>query len=165
MPTQNRTPHAGPLDTVDLREKGWHAGALTLTDSVVIGLASTAPAYSLAATLGYVVLAVGESRAGRRSSWRSSRCCSSRSPTASSTARCPTAARRSPGAPRRSGRGSAGWAAGRVAFAGTVVPGQRRRDRGVLLLRSLASIGIDRPRASRDNTAAVTSLGVLSIVP
>ena len=40
--------------------KGLHAGALSLRDSVVFGLASTAPAYSLAATLGYIILAVGQ---------------------------------------------------------------------------------------------------------
>lgn len=40
--------------------KGLQAGALGLTGNVVIGLAAVAPAYSLAATLGYVVLAVGE---------------------------------------------------------------------------------------------------------
>ncbi|NAZ75879.1 amino acid permease [Kineococcus sp. T13] len=38
--------------------KGLQAGALGLWGNTVIGLASTAPAYSLAATLGYVVLAV-----------------------------------------------------------------------------------------------------------
>jgi len=41
-------------------EKGLQAGALGLLGNVVIGLAAVAPAYSLAATLGYVVLAVGE---------------------------------------------------------------------------------------------------------
>lgn len=41
-------------------DKGLQHGALGLWGSVVIGLASTAPAYSLAATLGYVVLAVGD---------------------------------------------------------------------------------------------------------
>jgi amino acid transporter len=40
--------------------KGLEAGALGLWGNVTIGLASTAPAYSLAATLGYVVLAVGD---------------------------------------------------------------------------------------------------------
>ncbi|MBW5482167.1 amino acid permease [Streptomyces bambusae] len=40
-------------------EKGLKAGALGLTSSVVIGVASTAPAYSLAATLGLVVTRVG----------------------------------------------------------------------------------------------------------
>lgn len=40
--------------------KGLKSGALGLWGNVTIGLASTAPAYSLAATLGYVVLAVGD---------------------------------------------------------------------------------------------------------
>lgn len=40
--------------------KGLQAGALGLVGNVVIGLAAVAPAYSLAATLGFVVLAVGE---------------------------------------------------------------------------------------------------------
>ena len=38
--------------------KGLESGALGLWGNVTIGLASTAPAYSLAATLGYVVLEV-----------------------------------------------------------------------------------------------------------
>ncbi len=41
-------------------DKGLQAGALGLVGNVVIGLAAVAPAYSLAATLGYVVLAVGD---------------------------------------------------------------------------------------------------------
>ena len=41
------------------REKGLKTGALGLASSVVIGVASTAPAYSLAATLFFVVAAVG----------------------------------------------------------------------------------------------------------
>ena len=40
--------------------KGLQSGALGLWGNVTIGLGSTAPAYSLAATLGYVVLTVGE---------------------------------------------------------------------------------------------------------
>src|SRR5487761_1401392 len=40
-------------------EKGLKPGALGLLSSVVMGVASTAPAYSLAATLGFIVLAVG----------------------------------------------------------------------------------------------------------
>ena len=40
--------------------KGLQSGALGLWGNVTIGLASTAPAYSLAATLGYVVLEVGD---------------------------------------------------------------------------------------------------------
>ena len=40
-------------------EKGLKSGALGLVSSIVIGVASTAPAYSLAATLGFVVVAIG----------------------------------------------------------------------------------------------------------
>lgn len=39
--------------------KGLNSAALGVVGSTVIGLASTAPLYSLAATLGYVILAVG----------------------------------------------------------------------------------------------------------
>ncbi len=41
-------------------DKGLQAGALGLAGNIVIGLSAVAPAYSLAATLGYVVLAVGD---------------------------------------------------------------------------------------------------------
>jgi len=44
----------------DLVGKGLKADAIGFKDSVVMGLASTAPAYSLAATLGYIILEVGE---------------------------------------------------------------------------------------------------------
>jgi amino acid transporter len=50
------------MTTTDARPtegKGLAAGTLGLGGSVVIGLASTAPVYSLVATLGFVVLAVG----------------------------------------------------------------------------------------------------------
>ncbi|MGW1537033.1 amino acid transporter, partial [Streptomyces aureus] len=40
-------------------DKGLKGGALGLFSSTVIGLASTAPAYSLAATLGVIVGIVG----------------------------------------------------------------------------------------------------------
>ena len=40
-------------------DKGLKRGAIGLLSGVVIGLASTAPAYSLAATLGFIVIAVG----------------------------------------------------------------------------------------------------------
>src|SRR6201991_1696510 len=36
--------------------KGLRAGAIGLVGSIVVGVASTAPAYSLAASLGYVVI-------------------------------------------------------------------------------------------------------------
>ena len=42
----------------DIGEKGLKHGALGLISSVVVGVASTAPAYSLAATLGFVVIAI-----------------------------------------------------------------------------------------------------------
>jgi amino acid transporter len=43
----------------EYRDKGLKGGALGLISSVVMGVASTAPAYSLAATLFYVVVFVG----------------------------------------------------------------------------------------------------------
>jgi amino acid transporter len=43
----------------DPGDKGLKSGALGLISSVVVGVASTAPAYSLAATLGFVVIAIG----------------------------------------------------------------------------------------------------------
>jgi amino acid transporter len=46
-------PAEEPLD------KGLKPGALGLVSSVVMGVASTAPAYSLAATLGFIVAAIG----------------------------------------------------------------------------------------------------------
>jgi amino acid transporter len=41
------------------RDKGLKGGALGLISSTVVGVASTAPAYSLAATLGFVVVVIG----------------------------------------------------------------------------------------------------------
>src|SRR5580698_4426016 len=40
-------------------DKGLKGGALGLISSTVMGVASTAPAYSLASTLGFVVVAIG----------------------------------------------------------------------------------------------------------
>ena len=48
-----------PIDLTRPEGKGLAAGTLGLWGSTVIGLASTAPVYSLVATLGFVVLAVG----------------------------------------------------------------------------------------------------------
>src|ERR1700685_4104457 len=45
--------------TEQFQDKGLKGGALGLVSSVVMGVASTAPAYSLAATLFFVVAAVG----------------------------------------------------------------------------------------------------------
>ena len=52
------TPATGERSAVP-GEKGLKRGALGLVSSVVIGVASTAPAYSLASSLGIVVVAVG----------------------------------------------------------------------------------------------------------
>jgi amino acid transporter len=49
-----------PIDMSRPEGKGLATGTLGLWGSTVIGLASTAPVYSLVATLGFVVLAVGE---------------------------------------------------------------------------------------------------------
>ncbi len=51
---------AAPAESADsnIGEKGLKGGALGLISSVVVGVASTAPAYSLAATLGFVVIAI-----------------------------------------------------------------------------------------------------------
>jgi amino acid transporter len=48
-----------PTEPGGARDKGLRAGTLGLISSTVIGIASTAPAYSLAATLGFIVAAVG----------------------------------------------------------------------------------------------------------
>jgi amino acid transporter len=50
---------SGQNSTAAPAGKGLATGTLGLVGSTVIGLASTAPVYSLAATLGFVVLAVG----------------------------------------------------------------------------------------------------------
>src|SRR5580658_6193021 len=49
------TPNAPPEDVA---EKGLKSGALGLISSIVMGVASTAPAYSLAATLGFIAVKV-----------------------------------------------------------------------------------------------------------
>jgi amino acid transporter len=52
-------PAPGPRADGTAVDKGLKAGTLGLVSTVVIGMSSTAPAYSLAATLGFVVIAVG----------------------------------------------------------------------------------------------------------
>ena len=52
------------------RDKGLKSGALGLASSIVIGVASTAPAYSLAATLFFVVGGRAEGTAGGRAGVR-----------------------------------------------------------------------------------------------
>ncbi len=51
-------PHAEPSATT-VESKGLKGGALGLVSSIVVGMASTAPAYSLAATLGLIVASGG----------------------------------------------------------------------------------------------------------
>jgi amino acid transporter len=48
-----------PSRSEQVADKGLKTGALGLVSSVVIGVASTAPAYSLAATLGFIIAFVG----------------------------------------------------------------------------------------------------------
>ena len=48
-----------PTHSAETGDKGLKTGALGFMSSVVIGVASTAPGYSLAASLGLVVAAVG----------------------------------------------------------------------------------------------------------
>jgi len=52
------TSDLGPIAD-SFQDKGLKQGALGLISSTVIGVASTAPAYSLAATLGFVVVVIG----------------------------------------------------------------------------------------------------------
>ena len=102
--------------TSDVESKGLKGGSLGLVSSIVIGVASTAPAYSLAASLGLIVASGGALLAGVKApgivllafipmylipvAIRNS------------TVQNPTAARLSPGRPARSGRSPAGWGAG-----------------------------------------------------
>ncbi|MDI2034639.1 APC family permease [Paenarthrobacter nitroguajacolicus] len=62
MSTETSTPGGGPAGgdrPAVIPSKGLHAGILDLGDSVMLGLASTAPVYSLAATLGLIVAVNG----------------------------------------------------------------------------------------------------------
>ncbi|MER5635661.1 APC family permease [Kitasatospora sp. NPDC002227] len=58
-PSGKSVPAAPTVISSGAGEKGLKSGALGLFSSVAIGLASTAPAYSLAATLGLIVAGVG----------------------------------------------------------------------------------------------------------
>jgi amino acid transporter len=53
------SPQTSVTEATPLADKGLKRGALGLISSTVIGVASTAPAYSLAATLGFVVVIIG----------------------------------------------------------------------------------------------------------
>ena len=54
-------PPSPPVLTQDPTSKGLKAGSIGIGPTVALGLAAVAPAYSLAVTLGFVVLAVGAS--------------------------------------------------------------------------------------------------------
>jgi amino acid transporter len=56
-----------PVESQGVESKGLKGGALGLVSSVVVGVASTAPAYSLAASLGFIVASGGALLAGVRS--------------------------------------------------------------------------------------------------
>jgi amino acid transporter len=60
----NAVTDEAPLGYPEASEKGLKGGALGLLSSVVVGMASTAPAYSLAASLGFVVASGGALLAG-----------------------------------------------------------------------------------------------------
>ncbi|HXA54093.1 MAG TPA: APC family permease, partial [Solirubrobacteraceae bacterium] len=49
----------GPLAQSGVMDKGLKKGAIGYLSNIVIGVASTAPAYSLAATLGFIVAVKG----------------------------------------------------------------------------------------------------------
>lgn len=58
-PVPTRSPRSERSTLAEPAAKGLKLGALSMVASVVVGVASTAPAYSLAATLGFVVAAIG----------------------------------------------------------------------------------------------------------
>ncbi len=58
-PPGGRELAVGVLAVNPAADKGLKRGALGLVSSTVVGVASTAPAYSLAATLGFVVVTIG----------------------------------------------------------------------------------------------------------
>ena len=55
---------AGPASSGGVDSKGLKGGALGLVSSIVVGMASTAPAYSLAASLGLIIASGGALLAG-----------------------------------------------------------------------------------------------------
>jgi amino acid transporter len=57
---------SAPVPSNSVESKGLKGGALGLVSSIVVGMASTAPAYSLAATLGLIVASGGSLLAGEK---------------------------------------------------------------------------------------------------
>ncbi len=58
MATEGQAPSGSPASS-QVMDKGLKKGAVGYISNIVIGVASTAPAYSLAATLGFVVAVKG----------------------------------------------------------------------------------------------------------
>ena len=58
-PATSAAAHGAAAQGAAAQDKGLRAGALGLISSVVIAVSSTAPAYSMAATLGLIVALVG----------------------------------------------------------------------------------------------------------
>jgi amino acid transporter len=59
VPLPERKPEGIPADRSPERPKGLKSNAIGMLSSIVIGVASTAPAYSLAVTLGLIVVVAG----------------------------------------------------------------------------------------------------------
>ena len=59
MITSENVTVSGPVGSEQIGDKGLKSGALSLVSNIVIGVASVAPAYSLAATLALIVITVG----------------------------------------------------------------------------------------------------------
>ena len=58
MATESGVVHGAPASS-QVSDKGLKKGAIGYVSNIVIGVASTAPAYSLAATLGFIVAVKG----------------------------------------------------------------------------------------------------------
>ncbi len=59
MASESGAVHGGPRRLPGCIDKGLKKGAIGYISNIVIGVASTAPAYSLAATLGFIVAVKG----------------------------------------------------------------------------------------------------------
>jgi amino acid transporter len=59
MSTESGAVHGAPPSAAGVADKGLKKGAIGYVSNIVIGVASTAPAYSLAATLGFIVAVKG----------------------------------------------------------------------------------------------------------
>jgi amino acid transporter len=59
MATESGAAHGAPPSSSGVMDKGLKKGAIGYISNIVIGVASTAPAYSLATTLGFIVVVKG----------------------------------------------------------------------------------------------------------